>query len=64
MEKKIIRVFPRKTRFSPTDEYAYFDEPPFSAFIPAHDEVHIVVIFTWDIERGAALAIRMGGGNG
>ncbi|MBR3622025.1 MAG: hypothetical protein IKN43_01580 [Selenomonadaceae bacterium] len=55
MKKKIIRVFPRKTSFSPTDEYAFFGEPPFEIFIPAHDEVHIVVIFTWDIERGRQL---------
>jgi len=55
MEKKIIRVFPRKTSFSPTDEYAFFGEPPFEIFIPVHDEVHIVVIFTWDIERGRQL---------
>lgn len=54
-EKRIIRVFPKKTSFTPTDEYCFFGEPPFPAFIPAHDEVHVVVVFTWDIERGRNL---------
>lgn len=47
---RILRVFARKTAMTPIDELAFF-EPP-GLFVPEHDEVHIVVVFTWDIERG------------
>lgn len=47
---KIIRVFPRRTNLTPTDEYAFYDVP--GMFIPNHDEVHICTVFTWDIKRG------------
>lgn len=49
----IIRVFARKTSFTPDDDYCFFDVP--GLFVPEHDAVHIVVIFTWDIERGRFL---------
>ena len=48
--KRIIRVFARKTSMTPVDDYAFFDVP--GLFVPEHDEVHVVVTFTWDIERG------------
>jgi hypothetical protein len=59
---KIIRVFPRKTSLTPTDTFAFSydpgDEviygPPIDA--PAADEVHISVVFTWDIERAYKIA--------
>lgn len=51
--KRILRVFARKTNLTPTDELAFYDVP--GLFIPEHDEVHVVVTFTWDIERGLYL---------
>lgn len=52
---EFIRVFARKTNMTPDDEYSFFDIPPFKEFLPSFDEVHIVVVFTWDIERGKQL---------
>lgn len=46
--QKIIRVFPSKNKFSPADNYCFFDTPPLEEFIPEHDEVHVCCIFTWD----------------
>lgn len=51
----IIRVFARKTTFTPDDEYSFFDVPPFKEFLPQFDEVHVVVVFTWDIQKGKKL---------
>ena len=48
--KRILRVFARKTSMTPTDELAFYDVP--GLFIPEHDEVHVVVVFTWEIEQG------------
>lgn len=56
--KKVIRVFPTKTTYSPDDEYAFFDYPPFSMFIPEHDEVHISCTFTWDKKKAEDLAYQ------
>ena len=53
MDKRIIRVFARKTSMTPTDDMAFYDVP--GLFVPEHDEVHVVVTFTWDIERGRFL---------
>ena len=44
---KIIRVFPRKTSYTPDDDYVFIGEPP-GLFVPDHDEVHISCVFTWD----------------
>jgi hypothetical protein len=52
-KRKIVRVFPRRTNASPTDELAYFGEP--TMFVEA-DEVHISVTFTYDINRAEYLA--------
>lgn len=48
------RVFPRKTNMSPTDPLAFFGPPPES--LPEINEVHISVVFSWDMDRGAMLA--------
>ena len=48
--KKILRVFARKTSMTPMDELAYYDTP--GLFVQEHDEVHVVVTFTWDLEWG------------
>lgn len=47
MQRKIIRVFPRKTAATPDDNLVRVAVPP-SMFDEA-DEVHISVAFTWDI---------------
>jgi len=52
---KIIRVFPRKTSATPTDELAYIGYPSmFSSGIEV-DRVHISVAFTWDIPEAELL---------
>lgn len=43
--KRLIRVFPRKTKASPTDSLAYFGPPDLFA---EADEVHVSVAFTYD----------------
>lgn len=50
---KIARVFPRKTRLSPTDSLAYYDVP---GFFDEADEVHVSTLFTWDMGRADYLA--------
>ena len=63
----IARVFPRRTKMTPTDENAFVGDPPLGC--PQYDEVHISVCFTWDIEKSHYLAaqwrpygkIRIGG---
>jgi hypothetical protein len=49
----IIRVFPRKTSMTPTDDYAFVGDPPL--FRPDANEVHVSVTFTWDIDEGYRL---------
>ncbi len=67
MDKRIIRVFPRRTNATPDDELVRVRETP-SLFDEA-DEVHISVAFTWDIPYAEWLAaqwapvapVKMGG---
>jgi len=47
---KILRIFPRRTSYTPTDAMVIINEPP-SLFVPEHDEVHISCTFTWDKPR-------------
>ena len=56
MDRRIIRVFARKTSYTPQDELVLSPTPPLEYFRPRADEVHISVTFTWDIERGRQLA--------
>ena len=51
--RRLIRVFPRKTKASPDDELAYFGEPDRLA---EADEVHVSVAFTQDKLRAEQLA--------
>lgn len=51
---KIARVFPTKTSMSPNDPDSYFDTP--DMFTPKYDEVHVSVVFTWDIDKAYKLA--------
>lgn len=43
----LIRVFPRRTKWTPRDEMAFVGDPPLMR--PDADEVHISVTFTWDM---------------
>jgi len=66
----IIRVFPRKTSMTPTDELAFVGDPPLGKQLalfeklslprPEADEVHVSVTFTWDKEEGKRLADAWG----
>jgi hypothetical protein len=51
---KLIRVFPRRTKATPTDELAYTGPP--DLFTDLADEVHISVAFTCDLLRAEQLA--------
>lgn len=55
---RIIRVFPRQTSHTPTDELAFIGEPPM--FRPEADEVHVSCCFTWDIKQAEHLAEAWG----
>jgi hypothetical protein len=51
---KIIRVFPRKTKATPTDENVRINCGP--GLWDEADEVHVSVAFTWDLPRAEWLA--------
>lgn len=59
MNKRIIRVFPRKTSYTPEDDYVFIGMPPF--IIPEHDEVHVSCTFTWDKAECEELAYQWEG---
>jgi hypothetical protein len=54
MGKRLARVFPRRTRATPTDNLSFFSGP--GLFPPEVDEVHVSVTFTWDIPKAEWLA--------
>ena len=65
---KIIRVFPRRTKATPTDDMAFIGEP--GLFRRNADEVHVSCTFTWDMPQAERLArswaryyrtVRLGG---
>lgn len=47
--KRILRVFPYRTSYTPDDDMVWIGEP--NMLIPDHDEVHISCTFTWDRPR-------------
>lgn len=49
---RLIRVFPRRTKATPTDQLAYIGEPDLFA---EADAVHISVTFSWDIPEAERL---------
>ena len=49
----MIRVFARKTKWTPTDDLAFYDEPPL--FDLPDLPVAVSVTFTWDIKHGHRL---------
>lgn len=54
----IIRVFPRRTKLTPKDAYAFVGDPPM--FLPPADEVHVSCTFTWDKPKAQRLAQAWG----
>jgi hypothetical protein len=53
----IARVFPRRTKATPRDEYAFIGDPPLPICIPDDiTEVHVSVTFTWDLPEAERLA--------
>lgn len=51
----IARVFPTRTRMTPTDDLAFINCAP-SQGIQAVDAVHVSVAFSWDVPRAEQLA--------
>lgn len=51
----MIRVFPRKNKWLPTDDLAFIGAPPRPLFLPEDQPVRISVTFTWDIPYGQQL---------
>ncbi len=49
----MIRVFPRRTKWTPDDELAFIGDPPL--FRPSNQPVSISITFTWDIPEGERL---------
>lgn len=52
--KRIIRVFPRRTRATPVDDLAVVGREP--ELFDQADEVHVSVTFTWDLPFAEKLA--------
>lgn len=52
----IIRVFPRRTNWTPVDPLAFFGPPPLFRPQDSTAQVHVSVTFTWDKSRGEELA--------
>ncbi|MFA6848748.1 MAG: hypothetical protein WCS30_00180 [Selenomonadaceae bacterium] len=57
----VIRVFPQRTSFTPSDPYAFVGLPPHEMFIPEHDEVHVCGVFSWDKKYCEDLAYQWEG---
>ena len=49
----LIRVFPRRTKWTPMDPYAFVGDPPMIR--PEADEVHVSCTFTWDMAEARRL---------
>lgn len=57
----ILRVFPRRNSYTPTDAHAFYGLPPLPQLIPEHDEIHISCVFTWDKDECEELAYQWEG---
>lgn len=55
----IIRVFPRRTSYTPDDDMAFVGMP--GLIIPEHKEIHISCTFTWDKSYCEELAFQWEG---
>jgi len=49
----MIRVFPCRTKWTPTDELTFVGDPPI--FRPPEQSVKVSVVFTWDVGEGKRL---------
>jgi hypothetical protein len=56
LNKNIIKVFARRTKFCPDNELCFFGEAPLYAMRYIELPVYVSITFSWDIERGKALA--------
>lgn len=56
---QIIRVFPVRNKYTPTDELSFFESP--GLFVPPHDEVHVCCVFNWDRARCEWLKLQWEG---
>lgn len=54
----IIRVFPRRTNNTPTDDLVFIGQP--GLFRPPAKELHVSCLFTWDIPLARKLAFAWG----
>ncbi|MFH0899052.1 MAG: hypothetical protein V2A73_00340 [Pseudomonadota bacterium] len=55
----MLRVFPRRTAYTPIDDMAFVGDPPLiwpNDEKPEANEVHVSVAFTWDVDEGQRLA--------
>lgn len=57
-DKRIARVFARRTKATPVDDLVFYDEP--GLFAPEVDVVYVSVTFTYDLERGEYLVRAWG----
>lgn len=57
--KRILRVFPYRTSYTPDDDMVFIGMPPL--IIPEHDEVHVSCTFTWDKKTCEELAFQWEG---
>lgn len=58
---RILRVFPKRTSYTPLDDLAFVGMPSMQCFIPEHDEIHISCVFTWDMDECEDLAYQWEG---
>ena len=59
MVKSILRVFPRRTSYTPDDDMVVIGMP--GLIIPEHDEIHVSCTFTWDKANCEELAFQWEG---
>jgi hypothetical protein len=52
----ILRVFPRRTSYTPTDEMAFVGNPPLFPHYAGITEIHVSVTFSWDVAEAERLA--------
>lgn len=54
--EKIIRVFPRRTKWTPVDEFVFVGDPPLPWFRPSEEmPVYVSCTFTWDVDEAERL---------
>ena len=56
-----MRIFPKRTSYTPDDDLAFVGPPPFAELIPEHDEVHVSCTFSWDMDACEDLAYQWEG---